>query len=114
MTNMPFATLVTDFRGGELERACSEKLDLIAEALRDNGGKASLTLKLDFKKTKHGHIEVDAKTTAKIPEPEIRPSIFFMTDDGRFTRRDPDQTDIEDIPGVRRGLAQVAARRAGE
>lgn len=114
MTNMPFSKLLTEFRGGELEESCSEKLAGIGEALRDLGGKASLTLKLDFKMTKHGHIEIDAKVTAKKPEPEIRPSIFFMTDDGVFTRRDPSQTDIEDLPGVRRTLAPVSAIRAAE
>lgn len=114
MTNMPFVELLTVHRGGELEAACSEKLDEIGAAMRDHGGKASLTLKLDFKKTKHGHIEVDAKVTAKIPEPELRPSIFFMTEDGRFSRRDPSQTDIEDIPGVRRPLAPFSTIRAAE
>ena len=108
MPNMPFAQMLTDFRGGELERACSDKLERIAEAMRDVGGKASLTVRLDFKKTKHGHIEIDAKAVAKIPEPEIRPSIFFMTDDGRFTRHDPNQADIEDLPGVRRGPRAAA------
>lgn len=102
MTNMPFVKLVTEHRGGDLEARCSDKLTELLEGLRDYGGKGELNLKLKFKQNKYGQVEVDADVKAKIPEPDVKGSVFFLTEDGELTRRDPNQADIEDVPGVKR------------
>lgn len=100
--NMAFARLITEHRGGDLELAASEKLRLIIAALREYGGKGELTVKLKLSLTPHGMIEIEPTITAKAPEPDLKPSVFYLTENGELSRRDPGQMDIEDVLGVKR------------
>lgn len=102
MTNMPFVKLVSEHRGGDLESACSEKMRAVIDAIREFGGKGELTLKLGFSMTEYGMLEVKADLKAKAPEPKLKSSAFFLTAEGDLVRHDPRQTDIEDMPGVKR------------
>lgn len=110
MTNLIFTKFLGEYRNGDLEASLSEHLDAIGASLRDFEGGASLTLKLNFKRDKHGAISIVSKVDAKLPKPELRPALFYLTQDGGFSRRDPAQTDIEDVPGVRRSLVAVAGQ----
>lgn len=102
MTNMPFMQLITEHRNGDTEKAVSEKLRELIDGLRAYGGKGKLTLDLAFQLTEYGMLEVKAEVKAKIPEEKLKPSAFYITADGLLSRRDPNQTDIEDMEGVRR------------
>ncbi|MBY0423056.1 MAG: hypothetical protein K2Q06_12190 [Parvularculaceae bacterium] len=102
MTNMPFVKMLTELRGGEIEALASARLAEALAALAERGGEATLTLKLKIKRTEHGHIEVKPDLAVKVPEPKLKTAIFWLTEDGRLSRRDPGQADIEDVPGVKR------------
>ena len=102
MTNLPFVQLITEHRNGDTEKAVSAKLLELIGALRAFGGKGRLTLDLNFSLTDYGMLEVKAEVKAKIPEEKLKPSAFYITPDGLLSRRDPNQTDLEDIDGVRR------------
>ena len=55
-----------------------------------------LTLKLKFKVNKAGQLEVVPNLSIRKPDRALGTGIYFATDDGRLTRRDPHQMDIED------------------
>lgn len=114
MTNLVFTKFLSEFRNGDLEAALSGHLDEIGQALRDFDGAAALTIKFGFKRDKHGAISITAKVDAKLPKAEVRPALFYLTEDNLFTRRDPAQADIEDYPGVRVIDGRRAALNAAE
>lgn len=100
MTNMPFVKMITEFRRGELEADLSARLVEVLEGLRDHGGAGEVSLALKIKRDKHGMVVVDAKVKSVVPRRAVGSSAYFMTADGELTRSDPNQTDIEDVPGV--------------
>lgn len=102
MTNMPFVKMLTELRGGEIEALASEKMREMLAAIAEHGGKGTLAVSFEVSRTEHGHIEVKPKVKMTKPEPAMRKGIFWMTEDGELTRRDPNQADIEDLPGVKR------------
>jgi hypothetical protein len=91
-----FAEFLQSFRRGELLHQGDQRLTELMEAIRDTGGNGSLTLKLSFKVNKAGQIEITPDMTIKKPARALGTGIYFATDDGRLTRRDPNQMDIED------------------
>lgn len=102
LEELNFLELLQTFRRGELLHEGDEKLRELGEALVRIGGSGKLTLALDFKVNKAGQIEVQPALTIKKPTRTLGVGIYYATDDGALTRRDPNQADIEDIPGVSR------------
>lgn len=91
-----FLELIQSFRRGELLTEGDTKLSELIEAIRDTGGSGTLSLKLNFKTNKAGQLECVPDLSIKKPTRALGTGIFFATDDGRLTRRDPNQMDIED------------------
>ena len=91
-----FLGFIQSFRRGELLRQGDQQLSEVIAAMAENGGDGELTIKLPFKLNKGGQIECTPKITSKIPQRPMGTGIFFADDDGRLTRRDPNQLDIED------------------
>ncbi|EEX09606.1 conserved hypothetical protein [Ruegeria lacuscaerulensis ITI-1157] len=77
----------------------------VIEAMAETGGDGEITIKLPFKLNKAGQIECTPKITAKVPQRPMGTGIFFANDEGRLSRRDPNQFDIED---------EIERRRAAE
>jgi len=73
-------------------------------AIRETGGAGSLTLKISFKTNKAGQLEASPDITTKKPSRPLGMGVYFVSDDARLTRRDPNQMDIEDEIERRRGL----------
>lgn len=99
-----FAEFLQSFRRGELLHQGDQRLTELMESIRDTGGNGSLTLKLSFKVNKAGQIEITPDMTIKKPARALGTGIYFATEDGRLTRRDPNQIDIEDEIERRRSL----------
>ncbi len=91
-----FLELIQSFRRGELLTEGDTKLSELIEAIRDTGGSGTPSLKLNFKTNKAGQLECVPDLSIKKPTRALGTGIFFATDDGRLTRRDPNQMDIED------------------
>lgn len=91
-----FLEFLQSFRRGELLRHADEELARIVAAMKDTGGDGKLTIELPLKFNKAMQIEINPKLTPKIPQRPIGTGIYFADDDGRLTRRDPNQYDIED------------------
>lgn len=95
---------LTTFRRGELLGAIDQQFGELVAAIQLHQGKGSLTLKLDLKMNKAGQIEIIPGVSIKKPTRALGTGIYFATDEGRLTRRDPNQMDFEDEIERRRNL----------
>jgi hypothetical protein len=91
-----FLELLQSLRRGELIAQADDKLTQVITAMRETGGNGTLTIKMPFKMNKAGQIECTPEVAAKIPTKPIGTGIFYASDDGKLSRRDPNQMDIED------------------
>ncbi|OJY25787.1 MAG: hypothetical protein BGP11_11185 [Rhodobacterales bacterium 65-51] len=98
-----FLEFLQTFRRGELLAAGDGRLSELMEAIRETGQGGSLTLKFSFKVNKAGQLEITPDLSIKRPQRAIGTGIYYATDEGRLTRRDPNQLDIEDEIERRRG-----------
>lgn len=91
-----FLELIQSFRRGDLLSEGDTKLNELVEAIKRTGAGGELSLKLKFKVNKAGQIEVVPDLAIKKPTRSLGTGIYFANDDGRLSRRDPNQLDIED------------------
>jgi hypothetical protein len=75
---------------GDLAKECAAKHEEVLQALVDQGGNASLTVKLKFS-AKAGSVTIKASVETTLSKKERRSSFFFLTDDGRLSLQHPDQ-----------------------
>ncbi len=100
-----FLEFLQSFRRGELLRQADDQLEKVITAMAETGGDGKITIELPFKLNKAGQIECTPKVKASVPPPTMGTGIYFADDDGRLTRNDPRQYDIED---------EIERRRAAE
>lgn len=100
--DLNFMEFLQGFRRGELVGTLDDHLEELMAAIRDTGGKGDLTLKLPFKVNDAGQIECVPQVTLKRPQRPIGTGIFFVSEEGRLTRRDPAQDDFFDEVTERR------------
>ena len=91
-----FLEFLQGFRRGELIRQGNDELERVICAMKETGGDGEITLKMPFKLNKAGQIECQPKLTAKVPRQQMGVGIYFLSDEGKLSRRDPNQYDIED------------------
>ena len=91
-----FLEFLQTFRRGELLRESDNQMERVVQAMSETGGDGEITIKLPFKLNKAGQIECTPKVSAKVPQRPMGTGIYFSDDDGRLSRRDPNQMDIED------------------
>lgn len=93
---LSFLAFLQGFRRGELIAEAEAQLTELVEAIRDTGGKGDLTLKLPLKMNDAGQIECIPQITVKKPRRQIGTGIYYPTEDGKLSRRDPSQDDLFD------------------
>lgn len=101
-----FLQLLQTFRRGSLVSVAEERLAELLTAVRETGGAGDLTIKLPVKVNKGGQIEIDPVVTIRKPRRALGTGIYFVTEDGRLSRRDPDQVDWVDDLSARRQVKQ--------
>lgn len=99
-----FLEFLQSFRRGELLHACDEAWNELTAAVGETGGNGTLTLKIPVKVNKAGQVECNPDVAIKKPRRPLGTGIYFATSEGRLTRRDPNQMDIEDEIERRRAL----------
>lgn len=104
---LSFLEFLQGFRRGELIGEADDQLHELMEAIRRTGGKGELTLKLPFKINDAGQIECIPQLSCKKPRTPLGTGIYYVTDDGRLTRRDPSQEDFFDELHARRERADT-------
>ncbi|MBW4982521.1 hypothetical protein KZZ07_08210 [Mameliella sp. CS4] len=101
-----FLEFLQTFRRGELLREVDARLLEVLEAIQETGNSGEITLKLPLKVNKAGQIECVPQVTAKKPRRELGAGIYFLSDDARLSRRDPNQGDWLDEVESRRDAAE--------
>ncbi|GGG77745.1 hypothetical protein GCM10011415_28340 [Salipiger pallidus] len=102
-----FLEFLQGFRRGELLREADDRLSEVLAAIQETGNSGEITLKLPLKVNKAGQIECTPQITAKKPKRELGAGIYFLNDDARLTRRDPNQQDwLDDIEARRDRAAE--------
>lgn len=101
---LSFLTFLQGFRRGELIAEAEALLTELVEAVRDTGGKGEVNLKIPLKMNDAGQVECVPVLTIKKPRRPIGTGIYFATEDGKLSRRDPAQMDM---------LDELEARRPG-
>lgn len=91
-----FLEFLQSFRRGELLAEADKQLAEVIEAVRDTGGKGELVIKIPFKTNEAGQIESVPLVSSKKPRRAMGRGIYFATEDGKLTRRDPSQFDMFD------------------
>lgn len=99
---LSFLEVVQSFRRGELIAEADEQLSELIEAIRRTGGKGELTVRLPFKVNEAGQVECVPTVSAKKPRRPLGTGIYYVTDEGRLSRRDPAQDDMFDELADRR------------
>lgn len=99
---LSFLEFLQTHRRGELLHEANDQLTELMAAVKRTGGKGELTLKLPFKVNDAGQIECIPKLSCKKPTKPLGVGIYFVTDDGELTRRDPQQDDFLDDLEARR------------
>lgn len=88
-----FTDTVSTMRNGAADRAASEAMAKLVEAVRATGEAGSITLKLGIKPLKDGdgELEVTASVGLSLPKVKIPTGIYYATEDNKLTRTDPRQ-----------------------
>jgi len=102
-----FLEFLQTFRRGELLRLGDKQMTEVVAAMAETGGDGEITLKLPLKLNKAGQIECTPKVTSKVPQRPVGTGIYFIDDEQRLSRRDPNQMDIEDEIERRREADQA-------
>lgn len=76
--------------GGDVERL-KEELEQVVRDVKARGGKGSVTLTMNVESFSDVQVVIKAKITSKSPDTQPGPTIFFTTDEGHLTRKDPSQ-----------------------
>ncbi|MCJ8138411.1 transcriptional regulator [Falsirhodobacter halotolerans] len=93
-----FMEFIQSFRRGELLEMGDKHLNELMDAINETGGNGSITITLPFKVNKAGQIECTPDIAVKKPRRPMGTGIYYATDDGRLSRRDPRQEDwVDDL-----------------
>lgn len=102
-----FLEFMQTFRRGELIHEANDQLEELIKAVKDTGGKGEISIKLPFKINEAGQIECNPVVSMKRPRRPMGTGIYFATEDGQLSRRDPDQEDFLDELESRRSRADL-------
>ncbi len=98
---------LADLDRGNFAILAGRKMLELSRAMQDVRGKGTLTIKLKMVPAgisettgKVNQFEIQPEVSIDKPEHAIRKSLFFVTDDARLTRDDPDQEQLDFAPPV--------------
>ena len=97
---MLFTDTLRFMRKGSVVQALTDKLAEVCKAASETGKAGELTLKIKIKPEAAGGKQFDFVPSIgfSIPQPDLKPSVFYMTDDGGVVREDPDQAEMFPAP----------------
>lgn len=97
---LSFLEFMQTHRRGELLHRADEVFRELIEAVGQTSGKGVMTIKLPVKVNDAGQIEILPQLQMNKPRPAMGVGIYYATDEGRLTRRDPNQGDMFADDGV--------------
>lgn len=94
--DLNFVGLLSSHRRGELVREADDLLAEMIAAINEYGGSGELTLKLKVKRNDAEQLEVQPALNMKKPRRTLGMGIFYTSEEGKLSRRDPRQDDFLD------------------
>lgn len=93
-----FATILLQCEKGRVHDKASEIMREAVAAVKELGKPAKVSIEFTITPVKNNSrvVQIEAKPSAKIPEPPRAPSIFFADDEGGLHRNDPTQGELWD------------------
>lgn len=97
---MPFTDVLRFMRKGTVVQALTDRLGEVCKAASDTGKPGEITLKIKIKPEAVGANRFDFVPSIgfTMPQPDLKPSVFWMTDDGGIAREDPEQAEMFPAP----------------
>lgn len=97
-----FSEQLRMIRSGDLDAELTEKMADCVKAVDEQGGTATLTLKITVKRSGNnsGYFKVSATASTKLPKAEPIESILYGTQDGALWEDNPKQTRLFDQPAA--------------
>ena len=93
-----FFSTLRELEEGSLLMQLDNALAAINEAVRATGKTGELTVKIKVnsatRRAGSSEVLVNAKVSHKIPEPDVEPTFFFLTDSNELTRQHPKQMEL--------------------
>lgn len=95
-----FATILLQCEKGLVHDKASELMRDAVSAVKELGKTAKVNIELTITPVKNNTrvVQIEAKPTAKIPQPPRAPSIFYADDTGGLHRNDPEQREFDYAP----------------
>lgn len=81
---------------------CGREMRELTDAIRNAGNKkGTLVIRLEvapsgMREGRLNQVEIKGSVAAVRPKPDVRSSIFFVSEDSQLTREDPDQLEMFD------------------
>jgi hypothetical protein len=97
LNNNAFLGLLAQLDGGRVVSAAADKYPLLIEAVHGTGKKGRLCVELTVVPAESGEVRtvgVQCKITTRLPEKDVRETLFFVTEDMRLQRDDPAQLEL--------------------
>jgi len=87
----PFASWLSEQRGGMLQGELGDALNQVVEAVQEVNKEGKLTLTLTIKPAGEGMVAVVDKVALSLPTPDKRPTMWFVDMLHNLTRQNPNQ-----------------------
>lgn len=114
-----FARTLAELGKGNSLAELSASITEIVQAVRATGkeGKLVYTIRIKPVSSDGGQVVVSDKIDPDVPKPDRKTTLFFTTEDGDLSRRDPNQTDWleeqERLAAEKRGTITMEALQTG-
>lgn len=92
-----FIHLIGTIRGGALESELADRTTELVHAVDDTGKKGKLALEITIAPAGKGRVDVSATIKSTTPVHNTESSLFFVTEEGTLTRRDPRQLELPQL-----------------
>lgn len=97
MSERPFSDFLPTIRAGRTDSELADALRDLTRQCLETQKAGSLTLTIKLKPNGGSGLFVDAKLVAKAPEATQESTLFYATEDGDLTRRDPRQPTLSGL-----------------
>jgi hypothetical protein len=90
----PITHHLAKLQNGLFVDTCSDLFANVLRMVEETGKAGKLTITLDVKKT-NALVSINAKVTDKTPEPKADADMFYVTEDGDLSEKNPRQRELE-------------------
>lgn len=98
-----FFQLVEKARGGVLQADLNAQIRDLLGKIQETGKEGKIALELRFKPAGQGRVEVSTAIKSSVPQPTTESTLFYITGEGRLSRRDPRQPELPALRTVEGG-----------